>query len=355
MGILDKFKKILNEKSSNIDVTFTTNIVVNNKRLENNTNISKEIKENYRKTIFLYAESRATRVKNRKDYVGYLTYECEITNPDIYHKKLIEEGYYEEAKISEILTNFKVSELKDIIEMNGLSSKGKKEDLINFIVENIADEKILDSSEKFYSLSDKGKEFLKSNQNYVKLHQYKDYQITLEDYYKATKNDKYIRNFNDIAWQIFNERTLTYQKNEEYTSLRYNYFNMANLLKREEKNEHALQLYLYCLVIDLSGIESINDIKSYKSEWCTKKEFLERIEYNCLIPSLINQLVELKDYYDENMLKEAYSLIYLPFNVSPIEYISSLINDAFNTAVFDIEKYKKILIDNKKKKYLQMN
>lgn len=54
------------------------------------------------------------------------------------------------------------------------------------------------------------------------------------------------------------------------------------------------------------------------------------------------------------MLIEAYNDIYLPFNVSSLEYLNSLVNDAFNSAVFDFDKYTGILIKNKKKFYLKM-
>lgn len=221
------------------------------------------------------------------------------------------------------------------------------------IVNNIPENQIAIDTD-YYSLSEKGRSFLDSNKNLIELHRHKDYDITLEDYYYATKNDTYKRSFNDIVWQIFNQRTLEYVKNSEYIKLRFNYFYMANLLMRENKKEQALQLYLYCLVIDVSGIESINAIESYKSGWCTKKEFLERLENHNLIPSLINQIIELNDYYNKNMLIEAYNDIYLPFNVSSLEYLNSLVNDAFNSAVFDFDKYTGILIKNKKKFYLKM-
>lgn len=192
------------------------------------------------------------------------------------------------------------------------------------------------------------------NQNYVEIHRHQSYQITLEDYYKAIKDDNYKRKFNDIAWGIFNERTVLYQQNKEYTQLRYNFFYMANLLMEENKKKLALKLYLKCLVIDLSGIESIDAIKSYKSGWCTKKEFLERLEYNCLIPSLITQIIDLKEEYEDTLLCDAYNEIYLPFNVSSVTFIKELINEAFSTSVFDFERYEKNLINNKKKKYLEM-
>lgn len=346
-----KVEKNDKNKANGVNISYSVNVESKNKK---SGYISDEVKENYRKTIFLYVESRVTKVKPRKEYIGYLNYECGITNPEIYHRQLINEGYYEKSKIEEILERLKVDELKDILIKNNLVAKGKKSELIAQIVEKIPSNQILVSNEEYYSLSDKGKEFLEMHQNYIDLHRYKDYQITLEDYYNATKNDKYERKFYDVAWQIFNERTLLYQKNEEYRNLRYNFFHMAKLLMRENKQKCALSFYLNCLIIDLSGVELIDDIRSYKSGWYTKKEVFERLEYNRLTPSLINQIIDLKEYYDETMLEKSYNEIYLPVNVSSIEYIKELIHEAFNLAVFDFDKYKNSLTENKKKKYLQM-
>lgn len=199
-----------------------------------------------------------------------------------------------------------------------------------------------------------GKKFLEENQNFVEIHRHHEYQITLEDYYKATKNDNYKRKFNDIAWGIFNERTLIYEKNKEYIHLRFNYFYMASLLVSEEKYEQALRLYLKCLIFDLSGLESYEEIKKYKEGWFDKKELINRLNILWFHKGSIESVLSLKEYYSEKMLYDVYNETYIPFNVSTVEFISKLLNDAFNTAVFDYDKYKKELILNKKKKYLEM-
>ena len=152
-----------------------------------------------------------------------MDYECGITNPDLYHQDMINEGYYTQAKIEDILNKKSVAELKDLLTTNNLSVKGKKEELINYLANNLPENIIFELVKGYYSLSEKGLTFYDDHQDYVNLHCYKDYQINLEDYYNATKNDTYKRSFNDIAWQIFNERTLEYSKKEEYGNLRLPY------------------------------------------------------------------------------------------------------------------------------------
>lgn len=99
---------------------------MNNVEEEHEERLDNKFKENYRKTIFLYAESKISKIKKRNEYVGYLSYECGITNPDIYHKQLINDGYFERATTEQVLSKLKVSELKEILEKNNLTAKGKK-------------------------------------------------------------------------------------------------------------------------------------------------------------------------------------------------------------------------------------
>ena len=350
MGLFNSILKVLNNKKEEIKVTTTPAMVVRRE-----VNVPNNIKDDYRKTIFFYAENTATKIRTKKEYVGYLEYECGITNPDIFHKQLIDDGYYEQSSLEDVLKKKSVADIKEILSVNNFVTKGKKEELINYLVENLSYEVIEQITKDYYSLSNKGKEFFDAHQDYVEIHRHKsNYQINLEEYYNATKNDSYKRKFNDVAWQIFNDRTLEYTKKKEYGCLRFNYYHMASLLLSENKKEHALQLYLYCLVMDLSGVESIHSISSYKSGFYDKKKFLESLEYIGFIPSLINEIVGLKEFYNDAMLQEAYSVVYLPFNVSSIDFIRDLLDNAFNSAVFDEGKYKSILIENKKKKYLEM-
>lgn len=199
-----------------------------------------------------------------------------------------------------------------------------------------------------------GKNFLEENQNFVEIHRHHEYQITLEDYYKATKNDNYKRKFNDIAWGIFNERTLIYEKNKEYIHLRFNYFYMASILVSEEKYEQALRLYLKCLVIDMSGLESLDSARLYKERIYTKKEFVDSLNTLWFQSGSTEMILSLKEYYNDEMLYDVYNEVHLPFNVSTVDFIANMLSDLFNTAVFDYDKYKNIVIQNKRKKYLEM-
>lgn len=317
-------------------------------------NVSEKIKEEYRKTIFLYSESKIGKIKKNNEYVRYTNYELGITNPELYHKQLISEGYFEPAKLEEKLNVLKVTELKDILKQHNLTCTGKKEELIKTIIEEIPCEKIDISKEEYYSLSEKGKNYINKNINYVELHRHQFWQISLEDYCKEISNDTYKRTFNDIARAIFDKRIIQYSTNKEYMNLRFTYFRMADLLKKENRNKEALNFYLYCLIYDLSAIESIELLSHYEMGILDKNQVIEYIDHCCFNQSLINQIVELKEEYDEEMLSEAYNFIKLPFNVSSLQYLKSMLDEAFTSAIFDFKKHEDLLLKNKKELYLKL-
>ena len=51
----------------------------------------------YAKTIFLWANEKASPVKKSSEYARYFLYECGIRDCVSYHLDLISDGYFEEA------------------------------------------------------------------------------------------------------------------------------------------------------------------------------------------------------------------------------------------------------------------
>lgn len=163
MGFIDIIKNIFDSANKElINVSISTG--VNSRTLS--TSVPKEIREAYRKTLFLYAESKISKIKPRDKYVGYLNYECGITNPDLYHKQLISEGYFELAPNELKLEKYKVSELKKILTDKGISAKGKKDDLIKLLVDNSLVNEIPGIQEECYILSDKRKKFFRGKSKF---------------------------------------------------------------------------------------------------------------------------------------------------------------------------------------------
>ena len=162
MGFLSKlFSK--KETSSNVEVKVTVTTKVNNEPY--NPDVP-PLQGEYAKTIFLWAHEKASPVRKNDEYARYFLYECGVKNPSSYHKELIADGYFENAPIAAILSSLKVTDLKQFLTSIGQVSTGKKDILIERIIQN-ADESTLNRlcPDELYVLSEKVKRSLKNITN----------------------------------------------------------------------------------------------------------------------------------------------------------------------------------------------
>lgn len=284
-------------------VTANTKEVVSEKPKINNAFDSDipTLQGDYAKTIFLWAHNKASAIKKDDEYVRYFLYECGIRNPSAYHKELINEGYFEKASTATILNSLKVSELKEILSSLGQSGKGKKEVLIERVLQN-TDESFIKKfcPEKLYVLSPKGEDFLIRNNDYVLIHKHKDWGIDWKDYDSRRKPGY---SFYDIVWGILNERVLK----ETYNFGRNAYLNMYQLLKEEGKKENAIEMLLRVLYIDLSGTLGMDCYKLYKYGIYTQNELIEYFNIAIMLaPGIINAVLDYKDIYNDNVVERVY-------------------------------------------------
>ena len=254
----------------------------------------------YAKTIFLYANNRPSSLKSSDVYQRYLLYECGIRNPLEYHQTLIDEGYFELTSTVEFLNGLKVVDLKAILSEYGLSVTGKKENLIERIIENVNEGDIKKhSTEMTYSISKKGREYLEEHHDYVELHRHKNWNIDWKEY-DANKKPGY--SFYDVVWGILNERLMTanhYGRNE--------YLCMYQLLEEEGKSKSALEMLLRVIYIDFSGLDLLEYIKLYKTGIYTIETMKEYFASAIMIaPGLINAIPKYIDVYDDEMIEKIY-------------------------------------------------
>lgn len=300
---------------------------------------SKE-KQDYVKTIFLYANSNS-EIKSNTDYVGYLTYECGLLNPQKYHKELIKQGYYRLANIGEILNTYKVDELKNILKNSNLKVTGKKSELIDRIREKVSEEVInkIKLNKRIYVLSEKGQKFLENNKDYIKIHTHSSWQITIEDYLKTKKQSNSYLSFNDLAWRIFNSRTIEYSKKKQYGLVRNNFYNMYQLLKEEGRNERALEMLIRVIIYDLSGVSTVELIELYKQGIYNKKQLLNSYSDIFLAPGIIKTISDLEYFYTEKLARNVYKKVFLPINFCSENLLVEFMNDLYNNTAFNCDKY----------------
>ncbi|VYT62127.1 hypothetical protein [Clostridium tertium] len=263
-----------------------------------------EYQGDYAKAIFLYAMSKPSPIKRNSDYVKYFLYECGIREPAKYHKQMIDEGYLEASKIEAIVQALKVDTLKIILKKLNLPVSGKKAILVKRVLDvDSADILKEYCDNQTYSISEKGKIFLKQHDDYIKIHKNQNWGISWKEY-DSCKQPEY--SFYDTIWGILNkritqERTLGLMRND--------YYNMYEVLCQEGKRKAAIEMLLRVLYLDLSGVDGIQYWDLYRGGVYSKKEILDTYDVAVMVaPGIIRPIEKFKDVYDDGMIERIYQL-----------------------------------------------
>ena len=250
--------------------------------------------------------------KTNNDYPSYFNYDFHVNNPAKHHQKVIDEGYLAPAPLSVSLGNLKVDQLKQILIANGLPEKGKKDALIERIVENV-DLSTL-KLEVVYVPTDKGWEHLKK---YEYLFVVKKYGITPAEF-EAKQAELKSSRTNDVIWRILNDKFNEYNM-EGYIGGARNVLNwQAELLASEDKNVDALYHYILVLYYDMKsyGNGSAEDV------W--------------LAPAIVKAIYDKKEYYTAEMVDRCFDRYPLPqYKMSKAKF-TKLLNLIFEDETIDL-------------------
>ncbi|MBE5849761.1 MAG: hypothetical protein E7298_06310 [Lachnospiraceae bacterium] len=265
----------------------------------------------YAKTVFLWTlNKKPSPIKKRDAYPEYFFYELGIQNAKEYHENLIRDGFLEEAGIEHYLAALKVDQIKELLSVNGLDTKGKKDELINRIVSTYSAEQLSPIiQERVYVLSSYGSDFLKEHEDYIKLHQNKNWEISYTEYDNAKYQNPSL-SFGDICWGIFNSRII---KNKGNISLdRNEYFNMYQLLVLENKDKRAMEMLLRIFYIDVN----VNRL---------------------FAPAIVKSIGDREEYYDPEYIDKLYSRKLSHMSYSKDRF-KEMVEDIIN-GTFDESKY----------------
>ena len=321
MGILDLFKSF-----------FTCARSGNKNNIQNS--INKTANDNYPNidysmSIFLNWANGKKIGKSLIDYPQYIKYKCNINNPIDFHKKMINDGYLCTPEIDSLLAFYKVTELKQILSKNNLPTTGKKNILIQRIIDNVPKDTLekIKNLFKGYVLSEKGRFFIDKNNDYIEIHKNSNWMISLDEYTNKKKQLQFDAHFYDIAWGIFNDRNLQYTHEQNWGLVRNNIFNMYELLNKENKPAQSLLFLLSVLYYDLSGLMNNN--------------ILCNLEDIVLAPGIISRILKLKKYYSEDIINNCPFLNQLPYSYFTIDTFKLMLHELLESGDIDLNKYKK--------------
>jgi len=314
--------------------------------------------KDYAITIVLWGYEKPRKLMKVGDTPVYFTYECNITNIELLLKEIISKGLLKNPTNIEMLQILTINELKEILKSYDLPVSGKKDNLIDRIIENNLALDLLNEREYYYILSDLGNEFLNSHYDYIELHRNQVYGVYPKEYFEVKKRllKQYNScNFSDCIWNVFQERLFRYSKNRDYLQLYFTYEHMADLTNKEGQSNVAVNFYLKCVIYELCGVFFYNEYIMFKDDpnlgEVLKDSIMMGDNYNRNYISLI----ECKDFFSFDMIEREYNHLEMNFKLCSLELIKQLLSKAMNDPMFTIEDYKETLVKERLKelkKYL---
>lgn len=158
--------------------------------------------------LYNFKNNPSTISDNINDYVQYFVYRYNV-NPIKLSRRLVKENYLSlginDTNKYEFISSLKNEKLKAILKNKNLKCGGKKNILVDRIIENYTLDELLNLfpyANELYYLTDKGLRLITENQDLIKLHQtYSNYMIEYEDYIKA-KHSINSNNFEETCLEI---------------------------------------------------------------------------------------------------------------------------------------------------------
>lgn len=280
--------------------------------------------------LYNFKNNPSTISDNINDYVQYFVYRYNV-NPIKLSRRLVKENYLSlginDTNKYEFISSLKNEKLKAILKNKNLKCGGKKNILVDRIIENYTLDELLNLfpyANELYYLTDKGLRLITENQDLIKLHQtYSNYMIEYEDYIKA-KHSINSNNFEETCLEIFKMREQNHIINKNWGLLRNTYFNIYGILKKVGENEQACEYLIKSIYIDLSGMYNNNLVSElHNSNLCWSKFFKKE-----------------KEFYQEEYVDLCLN-IPLPFHYFNIKNIKSILTDIITKENINIDDYKK--------------
>ena len=353
MSIMQKMKSIVKKNNLHYEpvekTKFDSKSSISIKQTYND--IPMNVPADYQKTIFLYSQ-RKTSLKQSEKYQRYLTYTLGITNPYEYHKQLIEEGYFRQARTEEIIQLLTVSDIKTLLKQANQPVSGKKADLIQRLYRSVPEQQIRQLvPSSIYALSEKGIEYLNLHADYIQLWKHKNWDISIEAYLDAKQKLSSSMKFNDIAWNIFNEMLIASDDAGKLSVFRHKH----DLLLEENRPDQALFFLLVELYYELSGAImelSISMYQKYKMLHLSEYYNLDNLREAWIPPELAiysKRIGELKNYYTEQMADKICMNYHPHVHICSPALFKRIVKDLIENGTESAEQY----IPELKKMYIE--
>lgn len=285
-----------------------------------------------------------TSAKNPDNFSEIRLLELGITNWNRYFYDLLLKDYIRKANALEILNKYTIAELKTMADSLGIKKTGKKAILAQNIFSHLIpdDIKRIEESAHLYILSKKGQHYVDSQEDYVLLGKYRNFNISLAEFNRHRMPDGiHRRNFYDTMFQVLCDRIFYYDCTKQYGALSIEHLHAFEIMMDEfENTEHnvpldaALTHYIQYLYL--------------QSCFPTQAHTYAVIPDSChsphaSMPTISKRVYGLRDY--KKFIDIGFCCTTYPPSFLTLDEFREYIDDIFDSSMFDPQKWNEKLLN----------
>lgn len=177
-------------------------------------------------------------------------------------ESLLERGFIKLGSLESAMCKATVLELKDILKENKLKVSGKKEVLINRLIEELEKDELNDIFiRRNYEITDLGREILKENEHIIYIHRNSIENLDIFLLNELVKDGSTGYPYRDVIWGYLNNRSTKHIREGKFGLYRNCRLAMSDFVREENKSNTAFALLVEVIRYDLSGLSNGFDMQ----------------------------------------------------------------------------------------------
>ena len=253
-------------------------------------------------------------------YPGFWWYKYGVKDVDKCLNSLKDRGFLQIGSLRSAIEKETVAVLKDVLKGFGLKVSGKKEELVQRLLDEVIEEKLNTIfTKRTYERTDAGNEILMKEDYIPYIHSHGIEDLDIWSLSEKVKHRNLGLSFRDVIWSYLNERSMLHMKNGNFGLYRNCRLSMSEFVKEEGKLDDAFALIAEVIHYDLSGLS--NGFSMQFMDIYADGYFPYENSIVTMAPGITSRVIEYqekKGLSDDDLKKkldEEMSKIKLPFSV----------------------------------------